>query len=264
MTTSTNNFLQPILEQDPQWTMNGKKYLAYTVNGATLLRADSDAWYEFCPGIDHDRCFRCGGSEIIRIAGSEFRMKETIRRRIKFENSTMTFAKKAELKKQAAIDEWSFAHPDLAYLLAVVRSGGDRNEAAPSALVSLALRATHMPLNAAQERYVVGLLLDRALAEAFDTPQRSFVGNVGDVATFTGKATYVATLPCRYSDETPNVLVVLETSDGAVLKMNTRAGWAQRCVVGEEITVNAVVGGHVEHKHYGRQTVLNAPRRVWS
>jgi len=242
--------------------MNGQEYLAYDVNGKTLLKAENDAWYEFCPGIDHDRCPRCGGSEILRLAGSEFRMKEVLRKRIRFENSPMTYAKKKELERLADIDEWAARVPDVAYLLAVVRSGSDRN--VDPTLLSLALRAIQMPLNVTQERYAVSLLLDRALSEAFETPQRSYVGSVGEGGTFAGRVTNVATLPSRYGERKPNVLVILEASDGSALKMTSSAAWANVVELGEEVTVNAVVAAHVEHKHYGRQTELKSVQRVWS
>ena len=261
MPTSTIS-IEPKLADRLIWPMNGQTYYVYDLNGKTLLKAENDAWYELCPGQDHERCPRCGGVKILRLAGSEFRMKEVLRKRIRFEKSPMTFARKKELERLADIDEWAARTPDVAYLLAVVRSGSDRN--VEPALMSLALRAIQMPLNVTQERYAVSLLLDRALSEAFETPQRSYLGNVGETATFTGRVTNVATLPPRYGERTPNVLVILETSDGAALKMNVRSPWGIVLTLGEEITVNAVVAAHVEHKHYGRQTELKSVQRVWS
>lgn len=238
--------------------IGGKELTASIFEGFHVYRADNGAWYESCPGEDHVRCPKCGGTGILRIGGSDIRMKSVIRKRISHAKNPHSLEARNAEKAELAVEEWSIKNPELAYMLAVIRSREGNNDV-PPALMSIALSAIRQPLSPTQHRYAVNLLMDVALAEAVATPERSWIGNVGDVATFEGVVTVAETLPSNYVGGRTTTVVVLDVAQGttvAAVKFATTALWAKNVSAGQRLKVEATIHAHLERSHYGRQTEI--------
>ncbi len=266
MTTTTNRSgtAIPVTREPGQNTTIGSAGMAVqavTVKADqfawTLYRNAKDEWWETCEECAGSICFTCAGSGMSRVAGSEPKMVQIIRFRVRERTGRLNAVERAAMRMRARAEEWSVARPNLAADLARERAYGTLGN---SRLGDIALALTRGPLTVKQEHYATALLAARAWEQAHANAG-AYVGSVGEPLTVTGSVATVRRLPNEHPVWGAKMLIVLAVPSGndqAMVKISTGAAWARGVSVGDTLTVSGVVRSH-QDRAYGKQTVLAHP-----
>ncbi len=266
MTTTTNRSgtAIPVTREPGQNTTIGSAGMAVqaiTVKADqfawTLYRNAKDEWWETCEECAGSICFTCAGSGISRLAGSEPKMVQTIRFRVRERTGRLNAVERAAMRERARAEDWSVARPNLAHALARERVYGTLGA---NPLGDIALALTRGPLSVKQERYALTLLAARAWEQAHANAG-AYVGSVGEPLTVTGSVATVRRLPNDHPVWGEKVLIVLSacgTDEQAMIKISTGSAWAHSVSVGDTLTVSGIVRSH-QDRAYGKQTVLAHP-----